>query len=82
MQEVEKYREMLKTIQSGSATNASSLLLANAIDVSYYIRKNDLQKADESFQKAEKIYMQSNQPYLQATYLFTSRSAFIQAICR
>lgn len=71
MQEVEKYREMLKTIQSGSATNASSLLLANAIDVSYYIRKNDLQKADESFQKAEKIYMQSNQPYLQATYLFT-----------
>lgn len=70
MQEVEKYREMLKNMQSGNAPNASSQFLANAIDVSYYILKNDLQKADESLRKAEQIYMQDNQPYLRTTYLF------------
>lgn len=70
MQEVEKYRTMLKEMQSGKSPNASSELLAKAIDVSYYIRKDDLRNAGESYRKAEHIYLQNAQPYLQDTYLF------------
>lgn len=64
MQEVEKYREMLTAIQSGNSPNTSSLLLAFAVDVSYYIKKDNLEKAGESFRKAEQVYMQDSQPYL------------------
>lgn len=70
MQEVEKYREMLTAIQLGSSPNTSSQLLAFAVDVAYYIKKGNLEKAGESFKSAEQVYMQNNQPYLRATYLF------------
>lgn len=69
MEEVEKYREMLKTIQLTNTPNASSQLLAYAIDVSYYIRNDNLEKAGDSFRKAEQVYMQDRQPYLQVTFL-------------
>lgn len=69
MEEVEKYREMLKTIQLTNLPNASSQLLACAIDVSYYIRNDNLEKAGDSFRKAEQVYMQDRQPYLQVTFL-------------
>lgn len=69
MEEVEKYREMLKTIQLTNTPNTSSQLLAYAIDVSYYIRNDNLEKAGDSFRKAEQVYMQDRQPYLQVTFL-------------
>ena len=70
MEEVEKYREMLKTIQLTNSPNTSSQFLAYAVDVSYYIKKGKLEEAGESFRKAEQVYMRGSQPYLQATYLF------------
>lgn len=70
MKEVEKYREMLAAIQSDNSPNTSSQLLAFAVDVSYYIKKDNLEKAGESFREAEQVYIQDSQPCLRATYLF------------
>lgn len=78
MQEVEKYREMLLKLQSEGKANPSSQFLTLATDVSYYIRKEDMQKASDSFMKVEQSYHASPSPYLHTAYLY-AKGAYNEA---
>lgn len=70
MQEVETYREMLLELQSEGKANPSSQFLTLATDVSYFIRKKDMQKANDCLMKIEQIYQSDRSPYLYFTYLY------------
>lgn len=70
MQEVETYREMLLKLQSESKANPSSQFLTLATDVSYFIRKKNMQKASECLMKIEQIYQSDRSPYLYFIYLY------------
>lgn len=69
IQEAESYREML-TKSEAIRTNVVLQFFSLAADVSYYIRKNELQKAGECCQKAEQIYKSDEQPYFHFTYSY------------
>lgn len=69
MQEVEHYRNILNESKA-TESNKTLKFLSLATDVSYYIKKNMMQDAHESFLKAEEIYNSDKQPYYYITYCF------------
>ena len=79
MQEVEVYRTMLLKLQITQKTNLSLQYFTSAMNVSYYILKNDLQKASENFSEVEEIYQSNRQPYFTQTYL-TAKGKYNEAI--
>lgn len=78
MQEAEIYRDLFlksKSIHINKALQFFSLL----VDVSYYIHKNDLQNAHDSFQKVEQLYNSDRQPYFQP-YFYYMKGQYNEAI--
>lgn len=67
VEEAESYREMLYKSEP-VYTNKTLQFFSLTTDVSYYILKNELQKAGECCRKAEEIYRSDKQPYFRFAY--------------
>lgn len=62
MEEAEKYRKMLQQSQS-ITSNKTLQFFTLATDVTYYIKKDELQKAHDCLLKAKEIYESEKQPF-------------------
>ena len=69
MEEAEYYRKMLHESEAID-TNTTVRLFTFVTDVSYYIRKNDLQNARLNLLKVEQIYNADKQPYYRIPYFY------------
>lgn len=62
MEEAEKYRNILQKSQSNTS-NKTLQFFSLTTDVSYYIKKNEFQKAHDCLLKAKEIYDSDRQPF-------------------